>query len=89
MREALNYAFDFQAVEFEQAKSSATHYQRINSFFFGTNLASSGLPEGKELEILNEVKDLVPPEVFTTPFRNSISTTSQEAYETCARRPRY
>ncbi|WP_046118967.1 extracellular solute-binding protein [Ensifer aridi] len=83
VRKALNYAFDFQAVEFEQAKSSAisTHYQRINSFFFGTNLASSGLPEGKELEILIEVKDLVPPEVFTTPFRNPISTTSQEAHE--------
>ncbi len=34
-----------------------SQYKRVNSFFFGTELASSGLPEGKELEILNELKD--------------------------------
>ncbi len=47
-------------------------YQRINSYFYGTELAAKGLPEGRELEILNEVKDLVPPEVFTTPYENPV-----------------
>jgi microcin C transport system substrate-binding protein len=43
-------------------------YERINSFYYGLPLAASGLPEGQELDILNSVKDLVPPEVFTTPY---------------------
>ena len=45
-------------------------YRRITSYFDGTELASSGLPEGLELEILNTVRDQVPPEVFTTPYTN-------------------
>src|SRR5262249_47397478 len=45
-------------------------YRRVVSYFDGTELASSGLPEGEELEILNSVKDKVPPEVFTTPYTN-------------------
>jgi microcin C transport system substrate-binding protein len=76
VREALNYALDFEelnrTVFFNQ-------YQRVNSFFFGTELASSGLPEGEELKILNEVKDLVPPEVFTTPYTNPVGGTPQKA----------
>jgi microcin C transport system substrate-binding protein len=36
-------------------------------------LASSGLPEGRELELLNELRDQVPPEVFTTPYKNPAS----------------
>ena len=62
VRRALNYAFDFetlnQTIFFNQ-------YGRINSFFYGLPLAASGLPQGKELEILDTVKDKVPPEVFT------------------------
>ena len=38
----------------------------------GTKLASSGLPQGLELEILNSVRDEVPPEVFTTPYINPV-----------------
>lgn len=67
VRRAMNYAFDFESMNhtlfFDQ-------YKRINSYFFGTELAASGLPEGRELEILNEVKGAVPPEVFTTPYTN-------------------
>ena len=35
-------------------------------------LASSGLPEGQELEILETVRDKVPAEVFTTPYQNPV-----------------
>ena len=35
-------------------------------------MASSGLPQGKELEILNEVKADLPPEVFTTVYENPV-----------------
>ena len=47
-------------------------YKRDNSYFEGTELASSGLPEGEELEILETVRDKVPPEVFTTPYENPV-----------------
>ena len=47
-------------------------YKRINSYFEGTELASSGLPAGRELEILETVRDKVPPEVFTKPYTNPV-----------------
>jgi microcin C transport system substrate-binding protein len=47
-------------------------YKRINSYFEGTELASSGLPQGQELQILEAVRDKVPPEVFTTPYTNPV-----------------
>ncbi|MDX3929963.1 MAG: extracellular solute-binding protein [Shinella sp.] len=78
VREALNYALDFEelnrTVFFGQ-------YKRVDSFFFGTELASSGLPEGRELEILNEVKDKVPPEVFTEPYANPVGGDPKKARE--------
>ena len=75
LREAINAAFDFE--ELDKLRFFG-QYERINSFFYGTPLASSGLPEGKELEILNSVKDLVPPSVFTTPYTNPVSGDPQK-----------
>ncbi|AYD03322.1 extracellular solute-binding protein [Neorhizobium sp. NCHU2750] len=69
VREALNYAFDFEDLNKNLAFGGL---KRVDSFFWGTDLASSGLPQGKELEILNEIKDKVPPEVFTTPYANPV-----------------
>jgi len=67
LRRAFNYAFDFEEMNkqifFDQ-------YKRIASYFEGTELASRGLPEGLELEILNTVKDKVPAEVFTQAYTN-------------------
>src|SRR5262245_13405901 len=48
-------------------------YQRIDSYFDGSDLASSGLPVGLELQILETVRDKVPPEVFTTAYRNPVN----------------
>ncbi|WP_176086193.1 extracellular solute-binding protein [Martelella sp. HB161492] len=64
VREALILAFDFETIN-RTALSNA--YARDDSFFFGTELASSGLPEGEELDILNSVKDQIPASVFDTP----------------------
>jgi len=47
-------------------------YKRINSYFEGTELAASGLPEGQELQLLEAVRDKVPAEVFTTPYSNPV-----------------
>jgi microcin C transport system substrate-binding protein len=78
VRLALNYAWDFESVKksifFDQ-------YKRINSYFAGTELASSGLPTGKELEILETVRGEVPPEVFTTPYSNPVGGSPEAARE--------
>ncbi|MGO4565820.1 extracellular solute-binding protein [Rhizobium sp. 2YAF20] len=69
VREALNYAFDFEELKRTIFYGS---YDRIDSFFFRTELASSGLPQGKELDVLNEVRNLVPPSVFTEPYKSPV-----------------
>ncbi|WP_442579962.1 extracellular solute-binding protein [Mesorhizobium sp. ASY16-5R] len=66
VREALTYAFDFETMNRTIFFGFNT---RVNSYFVGSELASSGLPKGKELEILNQYKDQLPPEVFTTEYR--------------------
>ena len=75
VRQALNYAFDFEELN---RTIFYGQYQRINSFYFGLPLAASGLPTGKELEILDTVKDEVPPDVFTTPYQNPVGGTPQK-----------
>ncbi len=67
VRQAFNYAFDFEEMN---KQIFFGQYRRINSFFEGTELSATGLPEGKELEILQTLKDKVPPEIFTKPFTN-------------------
>ena len=69
VRRALNFAFDFEEMN---KQLFFGQYKRINSYFDGTELASSGLPEGKELEILETVRDKVPVEVFTKPYSNPV-----------------
>src|SRR5262249_18881469 len=50
----------------------------INSYFAGLDeLSSSGLPEGLELQILETVRDKVPPEVFTTAYANPVGGTPE------------
>lgn len=74
VREALNYVFDFETMN---RTLFYDKYKRIESYYAGIDLASSGLPEGKELEILETVRDQVPPEVFTTPFKLPVNDTPQ------------
>jgi microcin C transport system substrate-binding protein len=69
LRRAFNYAFDFEEMNKQLFYSQ---YKRINSYFEGTELASSGLPEGRELQILETVRDKVPAEVFTTAYTNPV-----------------
>ncbi len=70
VREALNYAFDFEELN---ATVFYEQYNRIDSYFYGLPFASSGLPEDEELEVLDSVRDLVPPSVFTEPYTNPVS----------------
>ena len=70
VRKALNYAFDFESLN---KTLFYGQYERVGSYFYGTPLASSGLPQGAELDDLNAIKDKVPPEVFTTPYANPVA----------------
>ena len=70
VRRAFNLVFDFEEMN---KQLFFGQYKRIASYFEGTELASSGLPSGLELEILNTVRDQVPPEVFTTEYKNPIN----------------
>ena len=74
VRRAFNFAFDFEdmnkTIFFGQ-------YKRITSYFEGTELASSGIPEGKELEILQTVTDQVPADLFSKPYSNPVGGSQQ------------
>ncbi|KAA1175142.1 ABC transporter substrate-binding protein [Marinobacter salinexigens] len=62
VREALAYAFDF---EWANKNLFFDQYTRTDSYFANSELASSGLPEGRELEILDTFRGKVSDDVFT------------------------
>ena len=68
------------AFNFEEANKKLFYdlYVRVGSYFDNSELANKGLPQGRELELLNEVKDEVPPEVFTTEWKNPVNKTSED-----------
>jgi len=74
VRLAFNYAFDFEEMN---KQIFFGQYKRIASYFEGTELACSGLPAGRELEILETVRDQVPPEVFTKTYSNPVGGNPQ------------
>jgi microcin C transport system substrate-binding protein len=66
VRQALALVFDF---EWANANLFYGEYTRDNSFFSNSELASSGLPEGEELNLLAKHRDKLPPALFTEPFK--------------------
>ncbi len=78
VRLALNYAMNFENMN---RNFFFGQYVRIASYFSGTELAFSGLPQGKELEILETVRGKVPEEVFAREYKNPVYD-SQESVRT-------
>ena len=70
VRQAFNLLLNF-----EEANKKLFYdlYIRVGSFFDNSELQSKGLPEGRELELLNEVKADIPPDVFTTEWKNPVN----------------
>jgi microcin C transport system substrate-binding protein len=66
VRHALAMVFDF---EWANANLFYGSYTRTNSYFSNSDLASSGIPEGAELALLNKYRDQLPPDLFTKPFQ--------------------
>jgi len=65
VRKALSYAFDF---EWTRKNIFNGAYQRSASYFSNSDLASSGVPSGLELEILEPYRDQLPEQLFTEAF---------------------
>lgn len=65
VRKALAYAFDF---EWSNKQFAYGAYTRTDSYYENSELAAVGLPEGKELEILERFRGQVPDEVFTEDY---------------------
>src|SRR5207248_11002598 len=78
VRRALNFAFDFEEMN---KQIFFNQYKRISSYFDGTELASSGLPQGRELEILEAVRAEVPAEVFRIAYANPVSVKPEAVRE--------
>jgi microcin C transport system substrate-binding protein len=62
VRRALAYAFDF---EWSNGALFYGQYTRTRSFFDNSELAATGLPKGRELELLESYRGRIPDEVFT------------------------
>ncbi|GAG94075.1 unnamed protein product, partial [marine sediment metagenome] len=76
VRQALNLAFDF-----ETANKNLFYgqYERVGSYFQNSELAAPHEPpKGCELEILNDMKDSVPAEVFTKIHKNPVNKTNAD-----------
>lgn len=66
VRRALAVAYDF---EWANKNLFYGAYTRTLSYFSNSDLASSGLPQGEELALLEPFRDKLPPEVFTQEFK--------------------
>ncbi len=74
VRQALAYAFDF---EWANRNLFYGQYTRTDSYFENSELASSGLPEGRELELLEPYRDQLPPEVFSETYQPPVTDGQQ------------
>ncbi|MDM7849700.1 extracellular solute-binding protein [Pseudochrobactrum kiredjianiae] len=74
VREALNWVFDFESMN---RMLFFNQYKRIESYFAGIDLASSGLPSEAELKILETVRGEIPEAVFTKPYKLPVFDTPQ------------
>ncbi|MGK9235520.1 extracellular solute-binding protein [Inquilinus limosus] len=66
VRRALNYMFDFEST---QKTSYYGMYKRAQGFFPNTPFLFDGLPQGRELEILEKYRGRIADEIFTTEFK--------------------
>jgi microcin C transport system substrate-binding protein len=75
VRHALELAYPFEMVNQELFYGQ---YSRVQSWWDGTELAATGVPEGRELEILESLRDQVPPEVFGPAHVDPVNSNEDE-----------
>jgi microcin C transport system substrate-binding protein len=77
LRRAFNYAYDWETSD---RLLSNGEYHRDSSYFDGIpEFMATGLPEGQELQILETLRDKVPAELFTTPYKNPVGGNDEAA----------
>ncbi|MDR0476712.1 MAG: extracellular solute-binding protein [Desulfobulbaceae bacterium] len=74
VRQAMGLALDF---EWTNKTLYFGQYRRSESFFSHSPLAATSLPQGLELRYLEELRPLLPPEVFTTPLKAPVAGDAQ------------
>ena len=75
VREALAAVFDF---EWSNETFFFNSYRRARSYFNNSELEAKGIPEGRELEILEEFRGQVPERVFTTEYNPPVAGTPRK-----------
>ncbi|OAN11494.1 antibiotic ABC transporter substrate-binding protein [Photobacterium jeanii] len=70
VREALNYAMDF---EWMNKTLFYNQYTRSRSYFQNTEYEAKGLPSDAEKQLLAPIKDQIPPRVFTLEYQPPVS----------------
>lgn len=70
VREAIGLSLDYEWVNKTIFYGA---YIRNKSFFENTDFESKGVPEGRELALLEKFKDDLPPDLFTTAFANPVT----------------
>jgi microcin C transport system substrate-binding protein len=78
VRHALALAFDF---EWANKNLFYGAYTRTESYFSNSDLASSGIPEGAELALLDKYRDQLSPDIFTKPFTLPVTDASGDNRE--------
>jgi microcin C transport system substrate-binding protein len=77
VRRAFNLAYDWEESD---RQLSNGEYHRDGSYFDGIpEFMASGLPEGQELQILETMRDKVPAELFTMPYKNPVGGNAEAA----------
>ena len=66
VRRALSLAYDF---EWANSKLFYNQYVRADSYFSNSELAAQGLPQGKELALLEKYRDQLPEGIFTKQWK--------------------
>lgn len=70
VRRAFNYAYDWETSD---RLLSNGEYHRDSSYFDGIpEFMATGIPEGAELQILEPLRDKLPAELFTAPYKNPV-----------------
>ncbi|VAW52366.1 ABC transporter, substrate-binding protein (cluster 5, nickel/peptides/opines) [hydrothermal vent metagenome] len=72
VRRALALAYDF---EWANDKLFYNQYVRADSYFSNSELAAQGLPEEKELALLEKYRDQLPAEIFTQQWKPATTIT--------------
>ena len=72
VRRALSLAYDF---EWANSKLFYNQYVRADSYFSNSELAAQGLPQEKELTLLEKYRDQLPEEVFSKQWKPATTIT--------------